>query len=299
MPPDHPERVARIETVDELLARPPHDAIARADAPAATDAQILRAHSPTYLAKLVESTPTEGWASLDPDTHMSPASLTTARHAAGANIAAVEAVLSGEVRAAFCATRPPGHHAERERAMGFCLLSNLAIGALHALEELGLERVAIVDFDVHHGNGTQNIFQADPRVMVGSTHQMPLYPGTGRAEETGVGNIVNVPLAPLTGGAEMRAAMTDRILPALRAHAPQLVMIGAGFDAHHADPLANLNWTGADFRWATERICEAAAECCEGRVVSALEGGYDLGGLAEGLSAHLGALNAHARQWSA
>lgn len=298
-PPGHPERVARIEAVDSLLARAPYDAIARAEAPAASDTQILRAHESAYLDRIIASVPAEGWTSLDPDTHMSPESMTAARHAAGANIAAVEAVMAGEARAAFCAIRPPGHHAERARAMGFCLLSSAAIGALHALEVLGLERIAIVDFDVHHGNGTQDIFQGDARVMFGSTHQMPLFPGTGAAGETGVGNIVNVPLAPMSGGEEMHAAMTGQILPALRAHAPQLVIIAAGFDAHHADPLANLNWTGEDFGWVTARICEAAGDCCEGRVVSTLEGGYDLDGLVEGLAAHLDVLDAHARQWGA
>ncbi|HET7409308.1 MAG TPA: histone deacetylase family protein, partial [Paracoccaceae bacterium] len=271
-PPGHPERVARIETVDRLLLRAPYDAIERVEAPAATDEQILRAHDPGYLEMIVENVPAEGWVSLDPDTHMCPDSVTAARHAAGANVAAVEAVMAGEVRAAFCAIRPCGHHAERARAMGFCLFSNIAIGACHALEALGLDRVAIVDFDVHHGNGTQDIFWDDARVMFVSTHQMPLFPGTGAAGETGVGNIVNVPLAPMTGGREMRAAFNDRVLPALRLHEPQLVMISAGFDAHRDDPLASLNWTAEDFRWATERVCEVAAECGEGRVVSTLEG---------------------------
>src|SRR5690606_35392722 len=232
-----------------------------------------------------------------PDTHMGPESVTAARHAAGASIAAVEAVMGGDVRAAFCAIRPCGHHAERARAMGFCLFSNIAIGACHALDALGLDRVAIMDFDVHHGNGTQDIFWDDARVMFVATHQMPLYPGTGAASETGAGNIVNVPLALMTGGAEMREAFENRVLPALRIHEPQLVMISAGFDAHRDDPLASLNWTADDFRWATERICEVAADACEGRVVSTLEGGYDLDGLAESVAAHLDVLDAHARQW--
>lgn len=298
-PPGHPERVARIQTIDRLLLRSPYDALERIEAPEATDEQILRAHEQRYLDLLIENVPEEGWVSLDPDTHMCPDSMTAARRAAGANVAAVEAVVAGDVRVAFCAVRPCGHHAERARAMGFCLLSNVAIGALHALDALGLERVAITDFDVHHGNGTQNIFWNDARVMFASTHQMPLYPGTGAESETGMGNIVNVPLAPMTGGKEMRAAFEDRVLPAMRIHEPQLVMISAGFDAHRDDPLASLNWTAEDFRWATQRLCEVASDCCEGRVVSTLEGGYDLDGLSESVAAHLDVLDAHARQWGA
>ena len=292
-PPGHPERVARIEAVDRVLASEFAGAD-RVEAPAASDAQILRAHDPAYLEMIVASVPEEGWTSLDPDTHMSPESLVAARHASGSNVAAVEAVMRGDARAAFCAVRPCGHHAERDRAMGFCLFSNIAIGALHALEGLGAARVAIVDFDVHHGNGTQAIFWEDPRVMFASTHQMPLFPGTGALSETGVGNIFNAPLSPLTGGREMRAAFEQRVLPAVRAHEPELIMISAGFDAHVNDPLANLMWTAADFRWATERLVEVAADLCDGRVVSTLEGGYDLDGLAESLSAHLDVLSAHA-----
>ena len=178
--------------------------------------------------------------------------------------------------------------------MGFCIFSNIAIGALHALEHLGAGRIAIVDFDVHHGNGTQNIFWEDDRVMFSSTHQMPLYPGTGALSETGVGNIFNAPLSPMTGGKEMRDAFEQRVLPAVRAHEPDLIMISAGFDAHRDDPLANLLWTAEDFRWATERLVDAAADVCDGRVVSTLEGGYDLDGLADSLATHLDVLSAHA-----
>ena len=294
-PPGHPERVARIQAVDRLLQTLPYNSLDRAEAPAATDEQLLRAHTARYLDMIVTNVPERGWVSLDPDTHMCPDSETAARHAAGSNVAAVEAVLAGEAGAAFCAVRPCGHHAERERAMGFCLYSSIAVGALHALDALGVGRVAIIDFDVHHGNGTQDVFWQDARVLFASTHQMPLFPGTGRASETGAGNIVNVPLAPMTGGAEMRAAFEDHVLPAVRAHAPELVMISAGFDAHRDDPLASLQWTAEDFCWATERICELTAECCDGRVVSTLEGGYDLDGLAESLAAHLDVLSAHAR----
>lgn len=294
-PPGHPERVARIETIDRVLAAEPFAALDRSEAPEATDAQLIRAHTTRYVEGIIQAAPTDGWTSLDGDTHMSPGSLGAARHAAGANIAAVEAVLGGKTQAAFCAVRPCGHHAERERAMGFCLFSNIAVGALHALEELGLSRIAIMDFDVHHGNGTQDIFWDDKRVLFASTHQMPLFPGTGAANERGEHDqIHNAPLRPMTGRAEMRAAFEDLVMPAIRSHAPELIMISAGFDAHADDPLANLMWTAEDFRWATERLCDLSAELCEGRVVSTLEGGYDLDGLAESATAHLEVLAAHA-----
>ncbi len=292
-PPGHPERVARIETVDGVLAEAPYAALPRTEAPAATDDQIGRAHDAAYIEMVKSSAPAEGWASLDPDTHMCPDSLEAARHAAGAVIAAVEAVAGGAHQAAFCAVRPCGHHATRDRAMGFCLFNNVAIGARHALDALGVEKLAIVDFDVHHGNGTQDIFWDEPRVMFASSHQMPLYPGSGAAHETGAGNIFNAPLEPMSGGREMRLAYEGIVFPALRAFDPDLVMISAGFDAHAADPLANLNWTEEDFGWITAGICQIAAECCEGRVVSMLEGGYDLDGLAGAVGAHLDALIAH------
>jgi acetoin utilization deacetylase AcuC-like enzyme len=293
-PPGHPERVARIETVDRVLASPPYAGLPRAEAPAATDSQIARAHDPAYVEMIKARAPREGWVSLDPDTHMCPDSLEAAYHAAGSNIAAVEAVVGGAHKAAFCAVRPCGHHAEKKRAMGFCLFNNIAIGAHHALDALRIKKLAIVDFDVHHGNGTQDIFWEEPRVLFASSHQMPLYPGTGAASETGVGNILNVPLAPMTGGREMRSAYEGVVFPALRAFAPELLMISAGFDAHRADPLANLNWAEADFRWLTAELCGIAAECCGGRVVSTLEGGYDLNGLAGSVGGHLDALIAHA-----
>ncbi|MEM7057122.1 MAG: histone deacetylase family protein [Pseudomonadota bacterium] len=293
-PPGHPERVARIEAVDKVLADPKFAGAVRLEAPDVTNAQILRAHDEAYLELITSNVPEEGWVSIDPDTHMVAESLTAARRAAGANVAAVTDVVEGRAQAAFCGVRPPGHHAERDRAMGFCLLSSICIGALHGIEDLGLGRVAIMDFDVHHGNGTQDIFWEDPRVLFASTHQMPLFPGTGAKGETGEGNIVNTPLDPHTGGKELRMAFEQRVLPALAAHEPDLIMISAGFDAHASDPLANLNWTTDDFRWATERLCELAADKCDGRVVSTLEGGYDLDGLAESVTAHLEVLQAHA-----
>ena len=292
-PPGHPERVARIETVDRVLASDPYAALPRAEAPAASDDQIGRAHDAAYVDMVKSSAPANGWASLDPDTHMCPDSLAAARHAAGSVIAAVEAVAGGAHRAAFCAVRPCGHHATPNRAGGFCLFNNVAIGARHALEALGVEKLAIVDFDVHHGNGTQDIFWSEPRVMFASSHQMPLYPGSGAVHETGIGNIFNAPLAPMSGGREMRVAYQGIVFPALRAFDPDLVMISAGFDAHADDPLANLNWLAGDFGWVTGEICKIAAECCEGRVVSTLEGGYDLDGLAGAVGAHLDALIAH------
>ncbi len=292
-PPGHPERVARIETIDRVLASAAYAGLPRAEAPAASDDQIERAHDPAYVEMITARAPAEGWASLDPDTHMCPDSLEAARHAAGSSIAAVEAVVEGAHRAAFCAARPCGHHAERDRAMGFCLFNNVAIGARHALDALGVGKLAIVDFDVHHGNGTQDIFWSEPRVMFASSHQMPLYPGSGASHETGVGNIFNAPLGPMSGGSEMRVAYEGIVFPALRAFDPGLVMISAGFDAHRDDPLANLNWGSEDFGWVTAGICKIAAECCEGRVVSTLEGGYDLDGLASAVHAHLDALIAH------
>jgi len=293
-PPGHPEREARIETVDRVLASAPYAALPKQQAPAATEAQIGRAHDAAYIEMIKSRAPARGFINLDPDTYMGPASLTAAHHSAGANIAAVEAVMSGAHKAAFCAVRPCGHHAERRRAMGFCLFNNVAIGALHALEALGAARVAIVDFDVHHGNGTQDIFWSKPRVLFGSTHQVPLYPGTGAPNESGVGNIFNAPLRSMTCGPEMRLAYERIIFPAVRAFRPELVMISAGFDAHASDPLANLYWQTEDFGWVTAEICKIAAECCDGRVVSTMEGGYDLDALADSVGAHLDALIAHA-----
>ncbi|MEM7422208.1 MAG: histone deacetylase family protein [Pseudomonadota bacterium] len=294
-PPGHPERVARIETVDRVLARDRFSGAQKAESPEATIAQLSRAHDEAYVQTIHDSVPESGWTSLDPDTHMCKDSLVAALHAAGSNVAAVEAVMGGKARAAFCAVRPCGHHAERDRAMGFCLFSNIAVGALHALDSLGASRIAIMDFDVHHGNGTQDIFWSDPRVLFSSTHQMPLFPGTGGADETGdEGTIVNAPLRPMSGSEQMRAAFEQRVMPAIRKHEPDLIMVSAGFDAHRDDPLANLLWTAEDFRWATERLTDLAAELCEGRIVSTLEGGYDLDGLAESCSAHLDVLLDHA-----
>lgn len=287
-PPGHPEQVARLEYINRALQAPGFDCLDRRDAPLCDDAHILLAHPRAYLDQIRAAVPASRWAQLDADTAMSPGTLTAAYRAVGANVAAVDAVLAGEAANAFIACRPPGHHAEKTRPMGFCIFSNVAIAALHALENHGLSRVAVLDFDVHHGNGTQDVLWDEPRARFASSHQMPLYPGTGRAEERGAhDNILNVPLGSGTGGAEMRAAWEDRILPAIEAFAPELVLISAGFDAHKSDPLAGLMWETDDFAWLTHRICDLADSVCGGRVVSTLEGGYDLEALADSVAAHV------------
>ena len=243
------------------------------------------------MAHIEAAIPAGGWASLDADTHVSPGSLEAAFRAVGACVAAVDGVLGGEFANAFIAMRPPGHHAETSTAMGFCLFGNAAIAVKRALDHHRLERVALLDFDVHHGNGSQDLLWDEARALFASSHQMPLYPGTGAAHEVGAhGNVMNVPLAPMTGGAEMRRAWGDAILPAVDDFAPELVTISAGFDAHDADPLANLNWTVEDFEWVTEAICDVAEAHSGGRVVSTLEGGYDLTALAASVAAHVGVL---------
>jgi acetoin utilization deacetylase AcuC-like enzyme len=287
-PPGHPERVERLEAILTTLDAPRFDGLLRVSAPFATDDQIARVHPPAHLARLEALLPAAGFAAIDADTFMSAGSITAARRAAGAVVKGVDMVASGEVRNAFCAVRPPGHHAETLTAMGFCLLGNAVIGARHALEAHGLARVAIVDFDVHHGNGTQDLVWDDARILFASTHQMPLYPGSGAAGERGAhGQVVNVPLPPGAGGAEFRAAMAGHVLPAVEAHAPELILVSAGFDAHLHDPLANLALTEADFAWATAELCRLADRLCEGRIVSTLEGGYDLSALAASAAAHV------------
>ena len=289
-PPGHPERVDRIVAINETLSAPWFDGLVRRQAPMGSDQAILLAHTAGHLENIRAAAPQRGFKYLDPDTVMSPGTLEAALRAVGAATAAVDAVFSGEADNAFCALRPPGHHAERQRAMGFCFFNQAAIAALHARSVHGAERVAVVDFDVHHGNGTQEIFWSDPGLFYGSTHQMPLYPGTGSRSETGAGNIFNAPLRAGDGGAEFRAAMSSLILPALDAFAPDLVIISAGFDAHRSDPLGGLDLGEEDFAWATRRLMEAAEKHARGRVVSMLEGGYDLRGLASSVAAHVEAL---------
>jgi len=287
-PPGHPEQVARLKAIDAALGAEEFAYLVRVEAPLAEDAHILRAHPASHLALLASRVPNAGFAEIDGDTFMCPESLTAARRSAGALVAAVDMVMSGEVRNAFCAVRPPGHHAETRQAMGFCFFGNVVIGARHALEAHGLERVAIVDFDVHHGNGTQDLVWNDARILFCSTQQMPLYPGTGAPEEQGAhGQIVNVPLPPGSGGPAFRAGFVARVLPAIDAHRPELILVSAGFDAHAHDPMANLNLTEADFAWATARLCDLADKHCGGRLISTLEGGYDLGSLAASAAAHV------------
>lgn len=287
-PPGHPEQVGRLVAVRHALAALD---LARETPEEAGEEALLRCHPRAHLDRLEAAAPTEGWVALDADTHLSAGSLRAARLAVGAALRAVDAVVAGEHRSAFVAMRPPGHHAEAEVPMGFCLFGTIAVAAKHALDHHGLSRVAVVDFDVHHGNGTQALLWDEPRALFVSTHQFPLWPGTGDASETGAyGNVLNVPLRPGSDGRAFRRAMTDRVLPRLDAFAPELVLVSAGFDAHRADPLAQLEWEVEDFVWATERLCDLADAHAGGRVVSCLEGGYDLHALAASVAAHVDVL---------
>lgn len=288
----HPESPARLKAVLDALSDPAFAGLVRREAPRAAVEDLARAHSRRFVEAMLKAIPATGHAAIDADTILSPGSGEAALRAAGAVTAAVDAVLAGEATNAFCAVRPPGHHAEAERAMGFCLFNSVATGAHRARHQHGIERVAVVDFDVHHGNGTQAIFAADPHLFYASTHQWPLYPGTGARGETGVGNLVNVPLRAMAGSREFRQAFSDIILPALDAFAPGLLLISAGFDAHRDDPLAQLMLVEADYAWVTERLLESAARHCRGRVVSSLEGGYDLTALGASAAAHVAALMA-------
>ncbi len=290
-PAGHPERAKRLEVILEALADSEFDALMRLSAPLAEDAHLQLVHSADHVARIRAAMPNRGYASLDADTHLSPGSLKAALRAVGANVAAVDLVLAGKAKNAFCAIRPPGHHAETALPMGFCLFGNVAIAAKHALDHHGLARVAIVDFDVHHGNGTQDLLWNEPRSLFISTHQSPLWPGSGAASERGAsGNVLNVPLAPGTDGTAFRAVVERLVLPALDNFMPELVLISAGFDAHRADPLASLNLTEADFAWITQRLCDIADDHAQGRIVSTLEGGYDLDALAASAAAHVAVL---------
>lgn len=290
-PSGHPERPDRLRAIERALEDAKFQDLIRVEAPRAGKAAIARAHPLAYVEAVEQASPKDGLVRLDADTTMSPGSYEAALRAAGGAVLAVDEVMTGAAHNAFVATRPPGHHAETATPMGFCLFNNAAVAARHAQAAHGAERVAIVDFDVHHGNGSQEIFWADKSVMYCSTHQMPLYPGTGATSERGEHNtIVNAPLAAGDGGAEFRDAMEAVILPRLRDFSPDLVIISAGFDAHVRDPLANLNFVEADYDWATKKLMEVADEKAKGRLVSLLEGGYDLQGLAASVAVHMTAL---------
>ncbi len=288
----HPESPARLRAVLAAISGPQFAGLERREAPEAAIDDLLRVHSRHHVERVLGAVPKAGHVAIDADTVLSPASGRAALRAAGAVAAAVDAVVAGEADNAFCAVRPPGHHAERERAMGFCLFNNAAIGALRARDMHDIARVTVVDFDVHHGNGTQAAFEADDSLFYASTHQHPLYPGTGAASETGVGNIVNVPLRPMSGSGPFRLAMTGRVLPALDAFRPELVIVSAGFDGHRSDPLAQLMLEEADYAWVTEKLLEIARHHAQGRLVSTLEGGYDLPALGASAAAHLRVLMA-------
>jgi acetoin utilization deacetylase AcuC-like enzyme len=290
-PAGHPERPERLRAIDRALEQERFQMLARASAPQAELETIALCHPMDYVTAVRDATPTEGIVALDADTSMSPGSFEAALRAAGGAVYAVDEVMSGKAANAFVAARPPGHHTETARPMGFCLFNNAAIAARYAQRKHGIERAAVVDFDVHHGNGSQDIFWSDKTVMYASTHQMPLYPGTGARSERGeYDTVVNAPLRPGDGGAQFRAAVEEAILPRLREFRPELIVISAGFDAHMRDPLANLNLLEADFEWATRRLVEVAHASAGGRVVSVLEGGYDLQGLANSAAAHVAAL---------
>ena len=286
--PGHAERPARLAAVTDAL-RATWPALDWHEAPPATRGQLLRVHDDALLA-LVLDTPVADRIALDPDTCLGPGSAEAALRSAGAGVAAVDAVMAGDADRVFCAVRPPGHHATGSVAMGFCLFNSIAVAAAHACDRHGLERVAIIDFDVHHGNGTQDIFDTDPRVMYLSSHQAPLYPDSGYASERGVGNVVNAPLPPGADGAAFRAVWQDTLLPALAGFRPQLVLVSAGFDGHRLDPLAQLHLEAADYAWLTGELVAIAQRHAHGRLVSMLEGGYDLQALAECSVAHVGVL---------
>ena len=299
--PGHPERPDRMRAIDKVLAHELFAKLKREEAPLRDDVEdhITLAHPRAYVewVKSARPGPGEEPVRLDPDTVLSPTSWEPALRAVGAGLMAVDRVFDPKsgIKNVFAQVRPCGHHAERERAMGFCIFANAAIAGLYARKKYGAERIAVVDFDVHHGNGTQDVFWSDKDLYLGSTHQMPLYPGTGALNETGVGNIWNAPLRPGDGGDPFKEAFESRILPALRSFSPDIVIISAGFDAHRDDPLANLQLTEPDFGWATAKIAEVADKHAQGRLVSMLEGGYNLAALAKSVAVHVNVLMDAAR----
>ena len=291
MPAGHPERADRLRAVERALADERFAGLIRASAPLGTLEQVALCHDGTYAEAILAASPASGMVQLDADTSMSPGTVEAALRGVGGAIHAVDEVMRGHVANAFSATRPPGHHAERSRAMGFCFFNSAAIAARHAQKAHGIARVAIVDWDVHHGNGTQDIFWDDGSVLYASTHEMPLYPGTGAASERGEhGTIVNIPLLAGTESGEFRDPFEIELLPRLEAFAPELIIISAGFDAHWRDPLANLNLDETDFAWATQKLMAIADKSAGGRIVSVLEGGYDLEALSKSAAAHVTAL---------
>ena len=291
MGPGHPEQPGRLRAVERGLSGGRFERLARVEAPRAPLEALQRVHPPSYLSALEEAEPREGYTALDSDTLMCPHTMEAVWRAAGGAVAAVDAVMAGDADNAFVAARPPGHHAGARAPMGFCFVNNVAIAARHAQAAHGAERVAIVDFDVHHGNGTQDIFWTDASVMFCSTHQFPFYPGTGGRNETGEHDqIVNAPLFAGSDGEVFESALTERILPRLKDFRPDLILISAGFDAHESDPLGGLRFKERDYSEATKRLMDLADRSCGGRIVSLLEGGYNLDALSHCVSAHVGAL---------
>lgn len=290
MGPDHPECPERLAAIgDQLLARGLLDYMLPFDAPLATPEQLERAHSALHVQQLLAAAPAEGYVQLDPDTRMNPFTVRAALRAAGAVVEATDLVLAGKVPSAFCAVRPPGHHAERDAAMGFCFFNNAAVGVRHALDVHGLTRVALIDFDVHHGNGSEDILKGDERVLMCSIFETGLYPFNGQNARnlSDAANMVHVGLAPRSGSEAFRAAVLDHWLPALDAFRPELIYISAGFDAHREDDMGNLGLVDADYAWVTQRLMEVAARHAQGRIVSCLEGGYVLNPLARSVAAHV------------
>ena len=295
-PPGHPERPDRMRAIAEVLGEDRFDALTRGEAPEGDLDSVALCHGEHYIGELRHVAPTSGLVYIDGDTSMSPGTWEAVMRGVGGAVSATDAVMSGKHPNAFVAVRPPGHHAEKSTPMGFCFFDNAAIAARHAQRKYGIARAAVIDFDVHHGNGTQDIFWADKSVMYCSTHQMPLFPGTGARGERGEhGTIVNAPLAPEDGGVQFRSAFENAILPQLEKFAPELVIISAGFDAHHRDPLASINLKAEDFGWVTKKLMDVAERSAGGRVVSVLEGGYDLQGLKESVAAHVAALMGSSR----
>jgi acetoin utilization deacetylase AcuC-like enzyme len=289
--PGHPECPERLKAILAELAKPEFESLIRREAPQASPDAIARVHDSAYIDTILSRVPKSGYAALDADTGLSPLSGEAALRAAGAIIAAVDDVMKGEIENAFCAVRPPGHHAEHAAVMGFCLFNNVAIGAAHAIAKHGLRRIAIVDFDVHHGNGTEEWAKGQKEILFFSSHQFPLWPGSGLASDRGpLGNIVNVPLPPESEGSRFRRAMQQDVLPKLDTFVPEMIFISAGFDAHRADPLANLALTEDDFGWITGELRRLAKKHAGGRLISTLEGGYNLDALAKSAAAHVRAL---------